>query len=98
MNLRHCLDCDRVTTTTRCPQCTRRHDRALSAAGRKRRGRGWTAKSRRLRSTWAAGFVPCAHADANCRGPIQADHVIAGSETGGFQPLCAYHNNQKGDR
>lgn len=91
---RPCLDCGvLVEGDTRCPLHRRARNRRFAAAARANRGSNWTKKSKALRAYWRAIGAGCVDSNDDCRGDIQADHVIPGTDI--FLPRCAYHNNKK---
>ena len=81
-----CLDCRRLTHTSRCPDCERNRRRTMYDNPQ------WRAISRATRAAQPACAVCGSTIDLTC------DHVAAGSLTEGVQTLCRKHNGAKGDR
>jgi len=93
---RICLDCGSLTTTTRCPPCTRRRDATRRPSADERYGPG------RKRRHAALYGLPCALQRPGCTGwATTAEHTVPVSRGGILSPLVparGHCNASKGNR
>ena len=100
---RPCLTCQRLTTSTRCPQCATKHE-TLRAARRPPRPHytgNYQTRSRKLRAQWTADpFTRCwlCGGLAKPGDPWQADHVYPGEIDSPLAPAHRSCNAARGNR
>lgn len=107
MPLRPCLDCAELTTTTRCAQHTRAHQRRHHQAKRARRPYTYAERKRReaavarhiqLHGHWCPGWDRPPHPATD----LTADHLTpvatGGPEGGPLGVLCRSCNSRKQDQ
>ncbi len=96
-----CIDCRGLTTMTRCPGCTRKHNRNRGTTTSRGYGHTWQQASQQCirNQPWCTS---CSHPGSPTN-PLTADHITPKSAGGtdqqsNLQTLCRKCNSQKHNR